>query len=302
MNSNQDGIILIDKPGGITSAKALNIVKKNLSLKKFGHAGTLDPLATGLLIALSGKATRFARFAGFGLKRYTGTILLGTETDTDDIQGNIIKTSSNIPSYTSIESASKKYLGEILQIPPNISAVKVNGERAYKIAREQILKEELVNLNLKSRTAIISSFNITKFDQGRISFDIVCSSGTYVRSIARDLGKDLDCGGCIEVLRRTEILPFTVNQAKEPNDLKIQDILPWVSLFPNIDIIPAPLKLEKEIMCGVYINTYNYLNSLQILKCQYIALRKEGETTQPFCLASWSEDKNWLIEEIIPDS
>lgn len=245
MSSIQDGIILLDKARGITSAKAIAQVKRKLNIAKIGHAGTLDPLATGLLVCLLGKATKLATQFQKGTKCYAGTFLFGHTSNTDDIDGEILSGDCTIPSIDEIRDASRSFIGSIQQIPPKVSAIKQGGARAYDMARKGIAFE------LSPREVCIESFEIfepsrdfltvnlggqpeesvSRFDYSRhVGFRIVCSSGTYIRSIARDLGQSLACGGLLSSLRRERSAPFSVSQACLCNDLVETDIISMSSM------------------------------------------------------------------------
>lgn len=223
------GIILLDKAEGISSAKAIAQVKKKLLIKKIGHAGTLDPLASGLIVCVLNRATKLADYAMGGEKTYSGIIRLGLKTDTDDLCGQVLEETSIEPAFSVIqETITKHFLGSIKQVPPNVSAIKVDGERAYAMFRQG---KSLPELN--AREIRIKSFEVHALENRRLSFRIHCSSGTYIRSIARDLGDLLGCGGCIESLRREESWPFNVESAKKVEDLSESDILDWCALFPG---------------------------------------------------------------------
>ncbi len=220
-----NGLLLLDKPAGISSAGALNRIKRNLQLKKIGHAGTLDPMATGLLVCLVGSATKFALQAGAGAKRYSGTIRLGLRTDSDDITGQVLDTSAEIPPFSQIEKFSKEFIGKISQRPPDVSAIKVDGVRAYKLSRRG------QKPNLLEREVEVEEFALVERDRETIGFYLVCSKGTYVRSIARDLGERLGCGACLASLRRELSLPFNVSSAKKLDEISIDDIMPVDTFF-----------------------------------------------------------------------
>ena len=239
------GIILIDKQAGISSAKAIHQVKVKLNIKKIGHGGTLDPGATGLLICLINGATRLASFVEHGKKTYTGLIKLGVTTSTDDIHGEILTESSEIPNFESVEAASKSFSGQIKQIPPAVSAVKIDGERAYKKARRG------EDVKIKPRDVEVFEL-ILKPTESRdlIEYSITCSRGTYIRSIARDLGQALGCGGCIESLRRTESYPYSVSQATRTEDLSLENITAWDSLFPSSKSLILPTEQVKMLCAG----------------------------------------------------
>ncbi len=203
------GFLIIDKPTGLTSHDCVNKVRKIFGIKRVGHGGTLDPSVTGVLPLALGQATRLLPYLQSD-KHYRGIIQLGKRTTSDDIHGEIISTQSWPEiDIISLEKHLEQFRGAIKQCPPEISSVHVNGERAYKRAR----KGEL--FNLPERTILIYKLRLLKWDNeiGQLHIDVHCSSGTYIRSLARDLGNSLGCGGCLAKLRRTEALGFNEKQA-----------------------------------------------------------------------------------------
>jgi tRNA pseudouridine55 synthase len=197
------GWIVLDKPSGMTSTQAVGAVRWALKAKKAGHAGTLDPLATGVLPIALGEATKTVAFAMDGLKRYRFTVKWGEETDTDDAEGRVVATSDTRPDRDAIEDALHQYVGEIQQVPPRYSAIKVEGERAYDLAREG----EIVELD--ARTVEIHALVLTDMPDDRHAvFECECGKGTYVRALARDIGRDLGCLGHVVALRRTRVGAF----------------------------------------------------------------------------------------------
>jgi tRNA pseudouridine55 synthase len=201
-------IILIDKPIGWTSFKVVHVIRKITGAKKVGHAGTLDPLATGLLILCTGKKTKEITNFQDGEKTYTGTITLGKKTPSMDLETDVIeeKPFEGIKK-ADIEEVRNSFLGEILQTPPMYSALKVGGKTLYNLARKgKTVKREPRKVN-------ISKFLIKKIDLPDIHFEIRCSKGTYIRVIANDLGENLGSGGVLSSLRRTKIGEYEVNNA-----------------------------------------------------------------------------------------
>ena len=197
-----NGWIFIDKPPDISSFDVIKIVKKILKINKLGHSGTLDPFATGVLAIALGEATKSIKYFN-SKKTYDFDITFGESKDTDDIKGKTIKSSDLIPNLEEIKKVLPEFLGQIEQIPPKFSAVKVNGVRAYKLARRE------KNFDLKAKKILIHSIDC--FDNKKkhtFSFLMSCSSGTYVRSFARDLAKRLNTYAYVSKLRRTEIGKF----------------------------------------------------------------------------------------------
>jgi tRNA pseudouridine55 synthase len=211
-------VLLIDKPLHLTSFDVVNKlrwkIKRTFNIKKIkvGHAGTLDPLATGLLIICTGKMTKQIDTFQGQEKEYTGTFVLGNTTPSFDLETEINETfPTDHITKASIHQATKQFIGEIEQFPPIFSAIKIEGKRLYKFARAG---EEVV---IKSRAVTISEFEITKIKGNHLEFRVVCSKGTYIRSLAHDFGKALKSGAYLSALRRTRIGDIKVENAKSPN-------------------------------------------------------------------------------------
>ena len=211
---NNGQTLLVDKDLDWSSFDVVKKIKNIIKCKKVGHAGTLDPLATGLLIICTGKNTKKINDLQNQDKVYTGEFILGKSTPSHDLETefNSQKDIKNISSDR-IEEVSKRFVGEQLQRPPKFSAVKVNGKRAYEYARDN---EEV---KIKEKNINIYEFKITEFNLPNISFKISCTKGTYIRSIARDFGEKLGCGAVLSKLRRTEIGNYDVEDAFKVNDL-----------------------------------------------------------------------------------
>lgn len=203
-----DGILLVDKPGDHTSHDVVARLRGKLKMKRIGHAGTLDPMATGLLIMLVGKATRVSQYLTNLDKEYEGTVELGKVTDTQDADGEMMETRP-VPPLTEdeLKEAIKGFLGDQYQMPPMYSAIKINGVPLYKSARKG---EEIVR---EPRFIRVSSWEVTKFGVPRFDFRLRCTKGTYVRTLAHDLGQKLGCGAHLAALRRTATDKFNVAQA-----------------------------------------------------------------------------------------
>ena len=219
-----DGILLIDKPADWTShdvvAKTRGIIEKELREQagekrraKVGHAGTLDPFATGLLILLIGKGTKQAQNLLKLDKTYEVEIVLGATSDTDDREGKIQKSEAGSPQEEAVFKALEKFNGQISQTPPQFSAIKKGGQRAYKVAR----KGE--HIELEPRDVTVYSIEQVNYEWPRLSFTTSVSSGTYIRSLARDIGEELGVGGYVDVLRRTQIADYNVNASTQITQL-----------------------------------------------------------------------------------
>lgn len=201
-------VLLIDKPLEWTSFDAVRKIRSTLRIKKVGHAGTLDPLATGLLIVCTGKFTKKINEYMAQEKEYTGSFTLGATTPTYDLESTL----GNFADYTSItteqlQQATIPFTGSIQQVPPAHSAIKKDGKRVYELARKGI------DVVLEPRTVHIHTFEITHIALPVVNFRVVCSTGTYIRSLANDYGKQLGCGAYLSSLRRTRIGNFSVNDA-----------------------------------------------------------------------------------------
>ncbi len=195
-----NGWLVLDKPEDLTSTQAVNILKRLFDAQKAGHAGTLDPLATGVLPVAFGEATKTMPYVMDGEKSYRFLVRWGEQTNTDDAQGEVIKTSDKRPSQDEIEAALDDFIGDIEQIPPAFSAIHIKGERAYKRARRG------EDLEMPSRQVTIHDLILTnRPDEHHCEFETDCGKGTYVRAIARDLGEKLGCYGHITQLRRTRV-------------------------------------------------------------------------------------------------
>ncbi len=232
------GWVVLDKPIGMTSTHAVSVVKRAFSAKKAGHAGTLDPLASGLLPIALGEATKTVPFVMDGRKAYQFTVAWGTQTDTDDTEGRVIATSDKRPDEAAIAALLPRFTGTILQTPPKFSAIKIAGERAYDLARDG---EEVA---LEARPVEIDSLVIVSHDGATTTFEAECGKGTYVRAIARDLGLALGCLGHVAHLRRTRVGPFTVAEAAGVETLRESPESALAALQP----VKAALTLIPEVV------------------------------------------------------
>jgi tRNA pseudouridine55 synthase len=203
-----NGWLCLDKPQGMTSTDAVTRVRRATDARKVGHGGTLDPLATGVLPIAMGEATKTVAYAMDGRKHYRFTARLGEARTTDDAEGGILATSDQRPRTTAIETALPRFIGAIEQVPPRFAAVKVEGERAYDLAR----RGEVVEL--APRTVQVDRFDLVeRIDPDHATFEVVCGRGTYVRALVRDLGDQLGCLGHVVALRRLRVGPFRIEDA-----------------------------------------------------------------------------------------
>ena len=197
------GWLVVDKPAGMTSTAVVNKVRWAMGAKKAGHAGTLDPEATGVLAVALGEATKTVPYITDSLKAYVFTVTLGAATNTDDAEGEIIASSDHRPTDAEIKAALGQFVGDIMQVPPKFSAVKIDGERAYKLARDG------EDIELAARSLWVEELVMTdREDADHVTLEMTCGKGGYVRSIARDLGEALGCLGHVRELRRIWSGPF----------------------------------------------------------------------------------------------
>jgi tRNA pseudouridine55 synthase len=219
-----NGWIVLDKPVGVTSTNAVARLKRIFNAKKAGHAGTLDPLASGLLPIAFGEATKTVPFVQDGEKAYRFTVRWGIETDSDDADGKVTQTTELRPNEMELRAAIPLFVGEIMQTPPIYSAIKINGERAYDLAREGVVIE------MQPRPVTIKALDLVSFSEDQAVLEARCSKGTYVRAIARDLGRHLGCLGHVTALRRTRVGPFTEFDAVQLETLETEgvDVSPYM--------------------------------------------------------------------------
>jgi len=210
-----DGVIVIDKPQGWTSHDVVNFVRKKSGIRKVGHAGTLDPMATGVLVVLVGKSTKLSQEYSQHDKRYLARMILGVTTDTQDAEGRITKTEPvNGVTEKKIEDALKEFNGEIEQVPPMVSAIKHKGQPLYKLARKGI------SIARKPRQIFIDKLKLTSYKMPEAALDISCSKGTYVRTLCEDIGNRLGCGAHMSYLRRVRSGKFTIEDAVTVEELE----------------------------------------------------------------------------------
>ena len=226
------GWIVVDKPTGMTSTAVVNKVRWAFEAKKAGHSGTLDPDATGVLAIALGEATKTVNFVTDALKAYAFTVRFGQSTNTDDAEGQVIATSDLRPTDEEIKAGLGAFVGDILQVPPKFSAVKIDGQRAYKLAREG---DDVV---LSARPLWVEELLLTgRPDRDHATIEMTCGKGGYVRSIARDLGAGLGCYGHVCQLRRLWSGPFELDQAVTLEQIEA------LARTPEIDDLLMPLEI-----------------------------------------------------------
>ena len=270
------GWINLDKPVGISSAKAVAIIRKHLNCSKIGHGGTLDPLASGVLPIALGEATKTVSYVMNSAKTYEFTLVWGNETTTDDSEGSPTRVSDKRPTREEINSCLNEFMGVIKQAPPIYSAVKVNGKRAYSIARSAEKKGEDSQLTLEPREVIIHDLVLTSLNQNEASFTVFCGKGTYIRSLGRDLARRLGSAGHISALRRLSVGKFDVKDSISLDFLtSLRDsadaYINVISLLTALDDIPA-LSVKPE-------------DAVRIRMGQRVSYYQEGAIKDQICVA-----------------
>ena len=242
------GIICIDKPQEITSFTAVNRVRRILGVKKAGHTGTLDPMATGVLPVMLGGATKFADFLPTHTKAYEADIVFGISTDTYDVTGKVTQTSDKCVSFDEFNEAAQSFLGKSEQLPPMYSAVSQNGVRLYKLARQGVEVER------EKRSITVFSIKTAPTDEENVfTLSVSCSAGTYIRSLANDIGEKLGCPACLKRLRRTEANGFTLDDTLTLDSLTelaenggisqyIKSVDTVLGVYPEITVTDAQSK------------------------------------------------------------
>ena len=244
-----NGIIIIDKPAGWTSMDVCAKLRGILHEKRVGHAGTLDPMATGVLPVFVGQATKAVSFAENGRKVYEAVLQLGRVTDTQDTTGETLEERAVTVTADDVRAALPRFLGEIEQIPPMYSAIKVNGQKLYDLARQG---KEVAR---KPRRITIYDLALTEeLGNGQYALRVECSKGTYIRTLCHDLGQALGCGGCMAALRRTEASGFGIGEAVTLEDAAREGealLRPLDSLYRVYPAFTIPnAALEKKCLCG----------------------------------------------------
>ena len=251
-----NGVLIIDKPEGFTSFDAVAKIRSTVRQKKIGHAGTLDPLATGVLVVLLGNATKASEYASGKKKEYIAHLKLGLCTDTQDITGKVLSQSEVTATQEDLELALSAFRGEIKQVPPMFSALSQGGTRLYKLARQGIETER------QAREIEIEKLTLTgKIAENEYELDVVCSKGTYIRTLCADIGQALSCGGCMSALRRVAVGDFeiknalTLSQVREyhENGTLSEHIIPTDRLFSEYPQVILNEEGEKRAANGAFI-------------------------------------------------
>jgi tRNA pseudouridine55 synthase len=251
------GLLTVDKPVGPTSHKVVSVVRKGTGVRKVGHAGTLDPRASGVLVLCLGSATRLSEFLSTASKRYEAVIRFGSSTETYDAEGDFVHVTGAAPSLDDIRELLPSFRGEIEQVPPAYSAIKVKGRKAYEMARSG------EDVELEAREVTIYKLSIMDYNPPDLTLDIECSAGTYIRSIANDLGEQLSTGAHLANLRRVKAGPFELKDCIPLTQLEMaiaageweQYVRPAAEALPELPIVHVNGEELKRVTHGNRIPT-----------------------------------------------
>ena len=257
----QDGVLIIDKPEGMSSAQVVGRVKRHLQASKVGHAGTLDPFATGVLVCLINRATRLAQFLLRGNKQYEAVLRLGVATDTQDPTGHVVG-ERPVPNFSEedLQKVFRQYVGTIEQIPPAYSALKYNGVALYKLARRGCAIQK------PARRVHIERLKLSSVALPEVHFTVTCSAGTYVRTLCADIGQALGCGGHLSALRRTMSSGFSIEEAMSleafnrfaADSQSVVSVVPMGAALRDMPTLRADRAVAAKIKCGGKIDIEDY--------------------------------------------
>lgn len=251
MSTELSGILPIDKPAGVTSHDVVGAIRRLYHTRRVGHTGTLDPMATGVLVILVGRAAKAAEYLSVHRKSYRAVLRLGLTTDTEDITGKTLTVSGDIPESARVIEVANGFVGEILQTPPMYSALKVNGQKLCDLARKGI------DVEREARPVTIYSLSCKHLQDADYELEVTCSAGTYIRTLCADIGKALGCGGVMASLRRTHTGDFSLDDCTTAKELEALDdaaraarLLPTEQLFADLPAVPLPAFYEKLCRSG----------------------------------------------------
>lgn len=289
-----DGFINIYKEQGYTSFDVVAKLRGILKQKKIGHTGTLDPMAEGVLLVCLGSATKMCDFLTEKNKTYTCTMLLGKTSDTEDVTGKLTDVTDIYPDDQTVIETVMSFVGDYMQIPPMYSAIKVNGKKLYELARAgQVIERQ-------PRPVTIHSIQIRSTDLPRVTFDVSCSKGTYIRSLCRDIGEKLGCGAVMERLIRTEVKGFTIEEsltldavekARDDGTL-MQHVLTTDKLMPDIPELHISAKGEKLLANGNKLSADSFVEN-QIYRDTYVKVYDANDRFA--ALYEYSDEKRQYV-------
>ena len=250
------GVLAVHKGEGMTSHDVVNKVRRLYNTKRVGHAGTLDPLATGVLVVLVGRAAKACEYISSDRKTYRATLRLGLTTDTEDITGEVLTKSENIPDSETVKAVCREFVGEVKQIPPMYSALKVNGQKLYDLARQGVTVER------EARDITVFALDCEATDTPTdYILTVTCSGGTYIRTLCADIGAKLGCGGVMATLERAEACGISLEECRTVDELEKMSederqaiLLPTERLFDDLEAVKLPAFFEKLFRdgCPIY--------------------------------------------------
>ncbi len=259
------GVLLIDKPDGMTSHDVVNRVRRLYNTKRVGHTGTLDPMATGLLVVLVGRAAKAAEYLSADSKSYIAGIKLGITTDTEDTTGNILTQSSEIPCESRVREVLEEFKGDIKQIPPMYSALKVNGQKLVDLARKNVTVER------EARNITVSRLDCERVSDTEYILTVDCSKGTYIRTLCADIGAALGCGAAMSSLRRERAGNYTIDGAYTLDGLDETEqsereslLIPVETLFDGLETVKLPQFYERLARNGAEIYQKKIKTSFEV--------------------------------------
>lgn len=251
------GIIAVNKSAGMTSHDVVNRIRRLYGTKRVGHGGTLDPLAEGVLVVLVGRAAKACEYISSDSKTYIATLRLGITTDTEDVTGSVLTRASDIPSFDDVVTVCRDFVGELMQIPPMYSALKIKGKKLYELARDGIVVDR------EARKITIYSLNAEPIDsRSDIRLTVRCSGGTYIRTLCADIGARLGCGGVMASLLRTDVCGISIDEAYSLDEMENMTeterqgiLLPVERLFSDAPVVELPAFFERLFRNGCAISS-----------------------------------------------
>ena len=287
MAQEPGGVLIVNKHAGVTSHHIVGVVRRLYNTRRVGHAGTLDPMATGVLVVLIGRAAKASEYLSHDAKHYRATLHLGLTTDTEDTTGTVLTTSENIPTNEELQAVLPRFRGKIMQIPPMYSALKVDGQKLVDLARRgEVIEREAREIEIFSLEATPTE------DKCEYILDVHCSGGTYIRTLCADIGATLGCGGAMATLERGEACGFDLKQAHTVDDIeamteeeRLKLLIPTEKLFsnlPQICLSPFFEKLSRS-GCEIYLKKIglNFPLGTRVALCDangaFFALGEVGE-------------------------
>ena len=282
------GVLVIDKQAGMTSHDVVNKVRRLYGTRRVGHTGTLDPMATGVLTVLVGRAAKAAEYLACDRKTYLATLRLGLTTDTEDTTGEILTQTEVIPNEAAVMAVLPRFRGEIMQVPPMYSALKVGGQKLYDMAR----RGEVIDR--PARPITVYQLEGERLSDTDYALTVACSAGTYIRTLCADIGAALGCGGAMASLRRTEAGGFSLNRAhlvaeveKMSEEERLSLLLPVESLFADLPAVALPAFYERLVRGGCAVDQRKLSQKLEI-----------GQRTRLMSVAG----EFFALGEIVPDA